>query len=336
MAASYGTIEPVRGRLTRELADELVDFWLSEGALAEPDARARVAEVVCALRDGSGAISAVSSVYPRRVDVVGGREFWIYRSYLAAGAGDAWRALAQRAFFALQAEHDPALEGPIGICHLVADDAEVGASRLAEWAFPASTYAGYVRGHQLRIHYFAGARVGAPRERREALLTPDRGYRVMPFRDQDEVTPEGVIDFWAREGAMPEDEASRRVTEVVAVATHDGAEPVGVATAYLQHNDQLGMDMWYFRAFVAAEHRTGDVARALTLVARDHLEQRFVGGLETRAAGIVMEVEHEGLKRQMDYAYWDTSGFTFIGENLRGAHVRVYYFPGALVPGPPA
>ncbi len=40
------------------------------------------------------------------------------------------------------------------------------------------------------------------------------------------------------------------------------------------------------------------------------------------------------MKRHLNNAYWPPSDFTFIGENQRGHHRRVHYFPGARVPIP--
>ena len=38
------------------------------------------------------------------------------------------------------------------------------------------------------------------------------------------------------------------------------------------------------------------------------------------------------VKRHFDDALWLPTDFTSIGENQRGDHVRVHYFPGALAP----
>jgi hypothetical protein len=56
--------------------------------------------------------------------------------------------------------------------------------------------------------------------------------------------------------------------------------------------------------------------------------------LDPRGIGIIYEVENEGLKRHFPLALWLPTEFTFIGENAKGDHVRVHYFPGALAPKP--
>jgi hypothetical protein len=164
----------------------------------------------------------------------------------------------------------------------------------------------------------------------------DEGYRIDPFAEQDSVGEQDVIDLWARESVVGPEEAQRRVHEVLLVATSDEeGELVGVSSAYLQRNAQLRMDLWYYRAFVATAHRKSNVAVTLAMQGRDHLQQRFVSGEDTRGAGAVYEVENEGLKRYFNDALWLPTDFLFIGENERGDHVRVRYFPGALAPDPP-
>lgn len=162
----------------------------------------------------------------------------------------------------------------------------------------------------------------------------DEGYRIELFAEQDGVSAEDVLALWGRELPLADEERGRRIHEVLLVATTDGGELVGVSSAYLQQNEQLAMDLWYYRAFVASGHRQSNVAVNLALIGRDHLEQRFVSGADPRAGGMVYEVENEGLKRHFDDALWLPTDFTFIGENERGDHVRVRYFPGALAPEP--
>jgi hypothetical protein len=170
---------------------------------------------------------------------------------------------------------------------------------------------------------------------------PDRGwelpggYRIDPFAEQDAVSPEDLIALWTREAVLPPEEAERRVGEVLLVATDPDRRPVGIATTYLQLNEQLRAQLWYYRAFVSPSHRAADIARLLALLGRDHLSRRYVDGLDRRGIGLIYEVENEGLKRYAHHARWPELHFTFIGENAAGAHVYVHYFLGALPPAPP-
>lgn len=163
----------------------------------------------------------------------------------------------------------------------------------------------------------------------------DAGYRIDLFAEQEAVDGRAVVDLWTREGVVVAGEAQRRVREVLLVATDAGGAPVGLSSAYLQRNEQLRLDLWYYRAFVADAHRRSNVAVTLALMGRDHLENLFVTGQDARGAGILYEVENEGLKRHFNDALWLPTDFTFMGENQREDHVRVRYFPGARAAEPP-
>jgi hypothetical protein len=331
-----GTVTPVRGRLGDGLAEQLVSFWTHQGALDEAAARERLRDVVCVLLGDDGEVAGVNSVYAAEVPPVG-RTFWIYRSLLAPAAAGAAAAMFHTAFNALQHEFDPSASGPVGVCRLLDDADEIAARPEAQWLWPWLMYAGYLAdGRQVRIRYFDAALIGAPRQPMDFGTTLDRRYRIDLLAEQDAVDADAVIDLWSREGAVPPEEANRRVHEVLLVATQDDRRPVAVSTAYLQRNAQLRMDLWYVRSFVAEAHRMTRLGWALGLIARDHLQRRFVGGQDLRGQGALFEVENTGLMTRFGEAVWLPQDFTFIGENARGDHVRVHYFPGATVPGPPA
>jgi hypothetical protein len=206
----------------------------------------------------------------------------------------------------------------------------------ARWHWPPMLYAGRnPDGHEVRIHYFYTATIGPPHRVLDLSTELDRSYTTHVFDRGGPVDAEAVVNLWTREDAMPQDEARRRVREVLVVATHgESADPVGVVTVYLGRSDQLGMDAWYLRAFVAAEHRLTRVAWQLVLAARFELDRRHLTGEDTRAAAMLIEVENQALMHRLDYAEWHPADFTFIGETENGSHVRVHFLPGAMVPAP--
>ena len=342
MSADDFTIETVRGSLAGERAEQVMAFWARHGVADEAAAARRLPEVVCVLRGPDGEVAGVNSAYAQPVAAIGGREFWVYRSRLGpsvpAEAGDRMLAAAHAA---LGDGFDPSAPGPIGLCLLVDDPAELARRPEAEWRDPRILYAGYLAdGAQIRIGYFDGAKVHPDMEGAAggmADLDPELapGYRIEPFAEVEEVTGADVLELWAREGAVPASEAQRRLGEVLLIALDPAGRLVGLSSAYLQHNPQLRMDLWYYRAFVAAAHRKGNLAVQLALRGRDLLERNWVEGVDRRGAGLVYEVENEGLKRYFNDAVWFPTDVIFIGENARGDHVRVRYHPGATAPPPP-
>ncbi len=164
-----------------------------------------------------------------------------------------------------------------------------------------------------------------------------QGHLIEVFAEQSSVTPQDVIDLWLREGAVDEAEARRRIGEVLLVATAPDGELVGVSSAYLQFNVQLRMYLWYYRVFIASSGgaRLASVGHAMAGIGREELKRRWIEG-DLRGAGLLLEIEHEGLRRHRNEARWDPLDFVYIGDTAHGAHVRVHFFPGAEAPQPGA
>jgi hypothetical protein len=280
--------------------------------------------------------SISSSVEDAALPQIGGRRFWVHRHPVGAIADEEINA----AFDSLEREFDSSAEGPIGLAVIVEDPAEIERRPEAVWPATKLMLAGYTpEGAQIRIRYFEDARIGPglpnsptlEETRHNEFVLEDR-YRLEPFAGSGSVSPDDVLALWKREGAVPEPEAQRRVHEVHLVAVDKDEGVVGVSSSYLQRNQQLRADLLYYRAFVARYHRKSSLAGLLAVRGREVLDDLFVKGEESRAAGIVYEVENPGLKSYFNRALWLPTDFTFIGENERGDHVRVHYFPGALVP----
>jgi hypothetical protein len=280
-------------------------------------------------------------VEEQAVPLLGGRRFWAYRADPPPGDREGDELFNSR-FEELEGRYLSDPSGPIGLSVPVTDLELMRRRPEALWPDTELMYAGTTEdGVQLRIRYFDEAAIGPAlpnsptlaQTRRDTHPLEDR-YRIVPLTEAGDATPDDVLALWARESAVPEPEASRRVHEVHLVAIDRSAGLAGVSSAYLQRNAQLRLDLWYYRAFVAKAHRRSSLAAQLALHGRDLLQDRFTSGEDTRAAGVIYEVENEGLKRYFNKALWLPPDFTFIGENERGDHVRVHYFPGAQAPIP--
>ncbi len=161
------------------------------------------------------------------------------------------------------------------------------------------------------------------------------GFRIENVRQPPKAQrQEQAVAMWLREGVLPEAEARRRAAELlmVAVDEHDPAL-VGVCTTYLQMHAGLRLPLWYFRVFVAPDHRGRDIGFHLLHAARDFHEQQFTSGSDVSGCGLYMEIENPIIQKYRNEAVWPSSRMTFIGYNARGDHCRVYYFPGARLAG---
>ena len=324
-------VDAVRGELTAALEREVLDHWATHTLLRGGAARQRLEQVVCTLRDDAGRLIGVGAVDDVVVPLLGGRRFWLYRQSVVPGVADevadeADMEMLRHAHAALDEEVDQAE----GLCVLVEDPQLMQRRRQAVWPGSGLVHVGFLpTGAQVRVRYFrrSWSSVGD--------VDLDEGYRIHAFERKGPIPPDHIIQLWKRETAMDDVEARRRIGEVVMVAVDRAGEVVGVATAYRQHNAQLNLDLWYYRTLVANEHRMTNVAVQLTLRTSQHLQDRRSGHAATEPAGVVMEVENDGLKRHLPGGLWVTTGFTYIGTNLRGDHVRVRYFPDALAPPAP-
>ncbi|HEX3561358.1 MAG TPA: hypothetical protein VHU24_00855, partial [Solirubrobacterales bacterium] len=242
----------------------------------------------------------------------------------------------------LDAEYRADRSRPLGICVPVTDPEEMRRRPEAIWPDTELIYAGILpEGGHLRIRYFDDATIGSGLQNSPTVAQSEaqdyslgEGYRIVPLAETDAATPDDVLELWTREDVIPEPEAQRRVHEVLMVALDPDDGVAAVSTVYLQRNAQLGLDLWYYRTYVANEHRMGHLAVRLLWATRDHLRERFESGADDRAPGMIMEVESELLKTYYNRAFWVISDFFFIGETERAAHVRVHYFPGVKAPPP--
>lgn len=156
-------IRIVRGNLDDDVAERLVAFWTSHGALTGEAARSRLGSVVCVLTDRSGEIAGVNSVVDEAIPAIGGRRFWLYRSFLAPGVTGpvVVEGMIGAARAALEAEFDPDGDGPVGLFAAIADRAVMRALPEAIWPASEMLYVGYTPDNrQMRIRYFEGAVIG--------------------------------------------------------------------------------------------------------------------------------------------------------------------------------
>ena len=155
------TIETIRGAPTEEQAASLREFWSEHGLLQEAEAEERLSQVIGVLRGTEGEIAGTSSVFPDAVPALGGRRFWIFRSFTVPGREGAREPLLTAAFDALADAFDAGdSSAPIGVCLLVGDRAEMERMPDAYWPDSQFVYAGYLaNGAQVRIRYFWWARI---------------------------------------------------------------------------------------------------------------------------------------------------------------------------------
>lgn len=142
-----------------------------------------------------------------------------------------------------------------------------------------------------------------------------------------------ILDFWIEHRALDSREKGQdRLPEVISIVrTSDDEKLVAVSTVYIKKNPQLKQNLFYFRCFVAEDHRRALLALFLIRTVYRQLNDRFVAGLDPAVIGLMMEVQNQKLQQHHRPAVWTRTGVVFIGYRTRGDQIRVNYFDGAQI-----
>ncbi|MBN1366038.1 MAG: hypothetical protein JW976_14620 [Syntrophaceae bacterium] len=163
-------------------------------------------------------------------------------------------------------------------------------------------------------------------------MDKDSKYVIIKvWEDKTKELENEIVDFWLAHGALTREQAEERVKQVFCVIRDSSDKIVGVSTVYIKYNERLENSFYYYRSFVAPEHRQESLARNLLKFTRDDLNKAFVEGVITRCIGMMVEVENEYLKKNHNEGIWPDVDFVYIGKNNRGDHVRLFYFEGARI-----
>lgn len=161
-------------------------------------------------------------------------------------------------------------------------------------------------------------------------MTDRHTYRyVTDWQRLDPKDGEAIRAFWTREQANVEgEEATRRLSQVVAHVLDKNDEIAAVATAASKILPRLGQPMYYFRCFVGRAWRGNKLSRSILRHTQSVLGP-YARERGFPCIGILLELENEHFARTMRRAYWSDTGFSYIGQSARGQDLRVCYFIGA-------
>src|SRR4051812_14687250 len=143
MQGTEATIELVRGRIGGEVAEEGLWFRRPRADLGEAPPRDELPPIVPGARERRGSIIGVSSVRagtPRPP----ARPMFVYRDDLAEQWRSARARLFTSTFDALEAEFNPSQPGPLGVCTLPSDPAELAGRPEAIWPEEGLIFAGHL------------------------------------------------------------------------------------------------------------------------------------------------------------------------------------------------
>lgn len=157
---------------------------------------------------------------------------------------------------------------------------------------------------------------------------------ITDWQRLDAATGEAIRAFWLRERAnVAGDEATRRLTEVVAHVIDEHGQLAAVATATPKVLPRLGQPLYYYRCFVGNAWRASKLVRPLLRHTQKVLEA-YAREHDYPCIGVLLELENEGFADTLRWAHWSGVGFSYIGVSPRGLDLRVWYFRGARLKTP--
>ncbi|MGH8156258.1 MAG: hypothetical protein ACREP0_13725 [Rhodanobacteraceae bacterium] len=163
----------------------------------------------------------------------------------------------------------------------------------------------------------------------------DRQFRtITDWQRQDPALGDAIRAFWVREHANVEgDEATRRLTQVVAHVVDETGDLAAVATVTPRVLPRLGQPMYYYRCFVGEAWRSTKLVLRLLRQTQKVLEA-YARSHDFPCIGILLELENPGFAYALRWANWPGLNFAYIGISPRRLELRVWYFRGAQLKTP--
>ncbi|MEP6483740.1 MAG: hypothetical protein ABJB01_04770 [Rudaea sp.] len=144
-----------------------------------------------------------------------------------------------------------------------------------------------------------------------------------------------VLAFWQREGALSADiKADERLRQVILHAETADGEVAGVCTAITMTLPRLGQPMYYYRCFIGKQWRKTRLVNTLLLGACEVLEA-YARANDYPCIGVLLELENSRFGQTLQRPIWHATKFVYIGKSQRNLDLRVRYFAGARLKGPP-
>jgi len=151
------------------------------------------------------------------------------------------------------------------------------------------------------------------------------------------ITPEleaELARFWIENKAMVDaGKAAQRAAQVVCIARDDG-KLVGVSTAYPRIVPMLRQPMYYYRNWIAPDHRSQGMSIPFINASFNEIERQELAKEKPLCIGVIVQLENKRLAKHYDEAFWPQSKFTYAGLSKDGYVIRVRYFEGIRLPPP--
>lgn len=147
----------------------------------------------------------------------------------------------------------------------------------------------------------------------------------------DQATKAELVDIWAGFGGLTQDEAVRRLAEVILLAKNTEGRVVGIATAVKTFVPQLQNNLYIYRCLIIPEFRAPGLDVKMIMEAKQGLERVARQDKDKPCVGILVVVQNEILKEQWRQSVWRGPDLIYIGNTPKGYPMRVGYFKSARI-----
>lgn len=144
-------------------------------------------------------------------------------------------------------------------------------------------------------------------------------------------TASEVVKIWTESAGLDQNEAQRRLTELVMVVKDNRGKVVGISTAVKSHVPQLQNYVFLYRCFILPEFRAPALDTQMIVRSKNYLHQVSKSEMEKKCVGIMVIVQNEILKKNWRQAVWRGADMMYIGNTPNGDHMRIGYFKGARI-----
>lgn len=151
---------------------------------------------------------------------------------------------------------------------------------------------------------------------------------------------ERLVAFWTAHGALSEQTARERLSEVICVRLDTDERIVGVNSASAAQAPLVGRRFWIYRRFLAPE-ADQDADREMLAAARTELERGFSGAPGEPLGLCALVSDRDLIERRPEAVWpigepdpgapWPRGGLVFAGYAAGGVQVRISYFEGARI-----
>ena len=144
-----------------------------------------------------------------------------------------------------------------------------------------------------------------------------------------------ITRFWVAEKALPNEAAAgQRAKQAVYIARNEHGELIAVCTVEPMLMPRLRQLMYFYRTFVASEHRGSKLIVPMGLAARTTLQDYTQALPAPECIGMVIEFENKGLGQSFEMLHEERSKFTFFGYSPKGLKMAISYFDGMKLQTP--